>query len=92
MKIIKTEGQSKLVQLENGKRVILPIWSDDIEMSVPVDLWDIITMPDVAQFLIKNKIYTYHDLYRRSDLASTILGLGQDYYQLLSKAKGVNNG
>jgi len=91
MKTIKIEGQSKLVQLKNGTRIVLPIWSDDIEMGIPFDLWNAITTPDVAQFLRKNKIYTYYDLHRRSDLASTILGLGQDYYQLLSRAKEVNN-
>lgn len=91
MKIIRKEGQSKLVEDHNGQRYFLPIWSDDLSLAVIADLWSQLVRPELATFLRKQKIYGYEDLIKHPELAQITLNYGIDYYELLSKAKELNN-
>ena len=89
MKIIKRNGQSKLVEIVNGQRFYLPVWSDNISLAVPADIWGQLVSPELAKILRQKNIHNSGDLQKHPELAQITMNHGTDYYSLLKKAKEI---
>lgn len=86
-KVIRQRGDTKLVQTPDGQRYLMPSYTDDIDLAVPVDLWSILVSPSLAQKLRQKEIYTYQDLKDHPEIASLTMQYGYDYYELLKTVK-----
>lgn len=86
-KVIRQRGSTKLIQTPDGQRYLMPSYTDDIDLAVLVDLWDILVDPALAQKLRQHNIYTYQDLKEHPEIASLTMQHGQDYYALLAATK-----
>lgn len=90
MKIIKTEGGSKLVEHENN-RYVLPADSDDLDLAIPYGLpWEEICQhPAIPGKLRQRGIYTYEDLVQKHQEALNAImeAYGQDLQTITKLAK-----
>jgi len=81
MKTIRTEGKSRLVEIDN-RRYVLPVDSDDLDRAISYGLpWEeICKHPAIPGLLRQRGIYTYDDLIEKHQeaLNAILTAYGQD--------------
>lgn len=96
MKVIKIDGNSKLVEADNN-RYVLPVDSDDLALAIPYGLpWEeMVKHPAIADQLRSRGIYTYQDLVEKHQeaLNAILTAYGQDLQTItiLARKYGGNN-
>lgn len=95
MKIIRTEGNSKLVEA-GGRRYVLPVDSDNLDLAISYGLpWEeMCRHPALPDLLRQAGIYTYEDLAKnhQAALGAIQAAYGQDLQQLLIAARNYSGG